>query len=141
MSLSLSPSLAAAAFLAFAAPALAQSGSSSGGALSTPIQVTSGTLVADGTEQTLASSTTANGIFWVQVDVSAMVDGDTVELRSYTKANSAGTERLAYFGSFSNTQPILIKISDEIRTVGDYKFTLKQTAGSNHTYPWGVFQR
>jgi hypothetical protein len=100
-----------------------------------------GTTTTDGTEQTLASGA-AGGSFALQIDISAMQDGDEAELRAYTKAKSGGTERqigYARLGPLGQSSS-----SDQIQPFGpfpvvdDIKITLKRLAGTDRAYDWSV---
>lgn len=97
----------------------------------------SGNTTTDGTEQTLASGTPA-GTYVLRIDTTNMVDGDTIELRAYGKANGSATEHQCYFASFSNTQTDALKLSPPIPAVEDIKLTLKRTAGTDRAYQWSV---
>lgn len=99
--------------------------------------VASGSLVADGTEQTLATSTTGKTYVLV-VDLNPMVNGDEIELRLKTKVLTGSTERLAYFAGYAHIQAAPNKYSVPVPANWSCKATLKQVAGSNHTYDWAL---
>lgn len=90
------------------------------------------------TEHTLASASSAGGVYLLRVNCVNMVDGDVVELRAYTKASGSDSEAVCYLASFANTQSDVIKLSIPVATAEDIKFTLKQTAGTGRAFPWGV---
>lgn len=61
-----------------------------------------------GTEHTLVTDTTGK-VYVLIVDAGAMVGGDVLELRVYTKVRTGGVSRLALpAASYSNVQVILI---------------------------------
>lgn len=97
----------------------------------------SGNTTTDGTEQTLASATAAAGIYLLKIDCSNMVDGDTIELRGYSKVNGSATRRLEEYVSISDGGKGNIPIGP-IHTPGDVQFTIKRIAGTDRSYQWGV---
>jgi len=96
-----------------------------------------GTILADGTEQTLATVTTA-GSYVLHVDLSALADGDTVVLRLKSRVLSGGTDRLAYEASFSHAQGTPLTYSIPVPTAHQIIATLEQTAGTNRSYDWSL---
>lgn len=100
---------------------------------------TSGSLTTDGTEQDFATITAAKVLSLV-LDVNAMVDGDTIELRIYGKARSTDTERLIWFASFSNAQTDTLKESVPVPSPHSYRATIKRVAGTDRTYPWAIYE-
>ncbi len=102
-----------------------------------PTSIASGTLTADGTEQTLATDTT-NKNYILVVDTANLVNGETVELRLYTKCLTGGTERLAYLATYVHAQGEPMKYSIPVPADISLKATLKQTAyvSAYKTFPW-----
>ena len=99
----------------------------------------SGNLTADGTEQTLASSTAASGVFMPRVNLANMVNGDLVVIRCYMKANGSDTEGLSFSLSFFGVQTDVLPALPAVPTAEDIKFTLQETPISgHHTYQWGI---
>ncbi|MGH7750664.1 MAG: hypothetical protein ACREQ5_38725 [Candidatus Dormibacteria bacterium] len=93
-----------------------------------------------GTEQTLATVTTA-GIYVLRVDVANLAANDIVELRIYTKArNATDTERLIHGPATYGPIPPDQKLADSvpIMATGDFRATLKQTAGTGRAFPWVI---
>lgn len=93
-----------------------------------------------GTEHTLATVSTA-GIYVLRVDINALAVNDILELRVYTKArNGTDTERLIHGPAIYGPIPPDQKLVDSvpIMATGDFKATLKQTAGSARAYPWVI---
>lgn len=102
-----------------------------------PTSLASGTVTADGTEQVLATDTSNKNVALV-VDTSALVNGETLELRLYTKCLSGGAEVLAYFTTFTNAQDEPMKYSVPVPADISIKGTLKQTAyvSAYKDFPW-----
>lgn len=102
-----------------------------------PTPLASGTLVADGTEQTLAADT-SNKNYVLKVDLSAMVNGEVVELKIYDKVLAGGVEGLGYSASFANTQAEPIKYSIPVPADVSFRATLKQTVyvSAYKSFPW-----
>ena len=98
-----------------------------------------------GTEFTLADIS-VSGTFTLHVDLSAMLAGDTIELRVYQMIAAAGTRRVAYVQSFSHQQPadnmiaISVPISNDLTDTGAVRFTLYQRAGTTRALPWKVLR-
>jgi hypothetical protein len=90
------------------------------------------------TEHTLGTAITTAGVFVLVVDTANMVNGDVLELRLYTKYASGGTERQAYFASFSNVQGSPNLYSVPVPSDTSFKATLKQTAGTGRVFPWNI---
>lgn len=90
-----------------------------------------------GTEHTLATDTTGKTYLLV-VDGGNNANGDTLELRIYTKVRSTSTERLAYYEAFSNVlgEPNLYSVP--VPADVSFKATLKQTAGTGRDFDWKV---
>lgn len=102
-----------------------------------PTSIGSGTQTATiGTEHTLGSADTTNKTYVLVVDTAAMVALDVLELRVYTIALTAGTERLAYFQVYRDTQNEPMKYSVPVPADISCKATLKQTAGTGRAFPW-----
>jgi len=104
-----------------------------------PTLEASGTLTADGTEQTLITLTT-NKTFLLSVDTGNMVNGETIEVSIYTKCLTGGISRLAYFVSYSHVQGTPQKFSVPVPSDIEFKATLTQTAyvTAYKTFPWKV---
>ena len=101
-----------------------------------PTSIASGTQTATiTTEHTLATDTT-NKTYVLVVDTAAMVNGDVLELRVYTIALTAGTERLAYFATYTHAQSCPMTYSVPVPADISCKVTLKQTAGTGRAFPW-----
>lgn len=88
-----------------------------------------------GTEHTLDTQT-VNGIYELEVDANAMVNGDEVELRCYYTVLSGGTERLLFYRCLQHGQTEAIQFSPVIPSDISCRFTLKQTVGTGRAFPW-----
>lgn len=98
--------------------------------------ISSGTQAAViGTEHSLATSTVA-GAFAFIVDMVNLVNGDTVELRVYTKSLSGSTKQLAYYAVYSHVQATPNKYSVPVPSPHYVEVSLKQTAGTGRNFPW-----
>lgn len=89
------------------------------------------------TEHVLATDTTCKNYVLV-VDTGNLANGDTLELRLYTKVLSGGTERLVYLAVYVNAQGEPQKYSIPVPANISLKATLKQTAGTGRDFPWSL---
>lgn len=81
---------------------------------------------------------TGNKVYVVVVDAGAMIQGDQLELRIYTKARTGGTERLAYSVSYRDVQADPMKYSPPIPANISVRATLVQPAGTAESFPWAL---
>lgn len=88
-------------------------------------------------EVTLATDTT-NKTYVLVVDTAAMALGDVLELRLYTIALTAGTERLAYSITYSHAQADPMKYSPPVPADISFRATLLQPAGTARAFPWKI---
>lgn len=91
-----------------------------------------------GTEHTLTTQTTA-GVYVLEVDGSALVAGDLLELRLKTKTRAGGTSRQVYMATFMGGQiidPNLVSLP--VPTDVEIVATLKQVAGMGRAFPWNL---
>lgn len=113
-------------------------------AITTLLSTNSGTKTADGTEQTLGSSTSlaSGAVLELCVDTVNMADGDILELRVYSNDGVNASDKLCQFASFTGPQTTTQKrsIPVSVESGGRYKASLKQTAGTNRDYYWKVMQ-
>ena len=109
--------------------------------------VASGTITTDGTEQTLATSTTGKTYVLVVSLGAASTSGgasddhtlgDTIELRLYTKVLSGSAEYIAYEATFGHSQAEKIKYSVPVPANISIKATIKKAGGSNRKYDWSL---
>lgn len=91
------------------------------------------------TEHTLnGSAFTANKTYVLVVDLAALANAETLELRAYMTCLSAGTERLLWFATWIHAQTEAIVMSAPVPSDISCKFTLKQSGGTGRSYPWKV---
>ena len=111
----------------------------------TPIGISvfesTGTLIADGTEQIIVQLLLVVSDFQCYIDLTNLVLGDSVTIRQYMKIKSTGPFLLyadeVYEGGAQVTPLILMPL----RPVAyGTQITLQQTAGILRTFDWEVFQ-
>ncbi len=99
------------------------------------------TVVADGTEQTLCeqgggSPSRVSGY----IDLSPLLGGDTVVVRHYVKAKSAGAWRCYAEETYTGVQAIpLVHITEKPENHG-LKVSLQQTVGAFKTFDYEFFE-
>ena len=97
------------------------------------------------TEHTL-SDVNVPGTYTLSVDTVLMAAGDILELRVYQMVLTGGTRRVAEFMAYYGAQPtddvikVSIPISNDLTDAGALRFTLLQTFGAAHNYPWKVMR-
>ena len=99
-----------------------------------------GTLQADGTEQTVFSST-ETGEFSGYVDLSNMVTDDEVTLRCYIRIKSGGEYRKWDEEDYVDAQAKPALHFTPLQSSYGYKVTLEQTAGTYREFDWVFFKR
>lgn len=99
--------------------------------------VASGSKVMDGSEDSLTSQTTV-AVYVLSLDLTPLANGDTVEVRIYTKTLSGSTKEVAYQATYSNVQGEPNKFSVPVPASQYIEATLKQTAGTNRTIDWAL---
>lgn len=93
-----------------------------------------------GTEATLLTLT-AIGTYVAFADLTNMATGDTLELRVYTKVLSSSTLNCLYYDVFTGVQPAtggLVTVSIPVPSDQQWRFTLKQIAGTGRNFDWKV---
>lgn len=105
--------------------------------MANPIVEASGTKLATGAEDTLATIATPRNLVLL-VDLSNMAAGDTVTLRVKRAAKPAGLTRSVYEEVFSGVQDVPIAISAPIPSPTSASFTLQQSAGTMRNFDWAV---
>lgn len=93
-----------------------------------------------GVEHTLNATTpeTETGTFQLVVDASAMQSGDTLEIRVKEKARSSTTQRLAYMDTLVGAQAEPLWVAPALILLHGWDVTLKQTTGTDRSYPWSI---
>ena len=104
--------------------------------------MSTGTLTADGTEQTI--DTLNPGVpgfcFWY-VDLENMASGDTVVIRENVDVDGDGTYEVFNKSTYSDSQsePIISQSANLMTLNGvPIRITLEQTGGINRDYPWAT---
>ncbi len=102
-----------------------------------PTSIASGTQTADGSEDVLATDT-SNKNYVLVVDLSNLVNGETVVLKLYAICLSGGALVLAYFATYSNAQAAPLKYSIPVPADVKIEATLQQTVyvSSYKSFPW-----
>lgn len=98
----------------------------------------SGTLTADGTEQTLGTERTDGKTYVLQLDLTNLAAGDTVEIRAKVKVVSAGTARTLYKAVYANAQAYPALQTPPIPAPYSITFTLKQLNASYRTFDYAL---
>jgi hypothetical protein len=102
---------------------------------------TSGSTTTDGTEQTLATITSA-GNYQFRIDTDNLANSDAVEVRIKVEARSSeSTAKVLYKQTFAHDRGEAV-IFDfpwvAIPASGQYVVTLKRVAGTDRAYPWSI---
>lgn len=100
----------------------------------------SGTQVATVTTEHTLQTITDAGTYVLYVDTSAMVLGDTLELRAKTKVTSGGTTREFLVATYANPQGQPVKASIPVASINEVVFTLKQTEGTSRSFNWEIVE-
>jgi hypothetical protein len=91
--------------------------------------VATGSISASTTETTISASQTTSGTYVLMLDLNNMAAGDVIEITTYAKATTAGTERLLDRVSFVNAQGQPIFQSVPIINPFQLTFKIKQPVG------------
>lgn len=109
--------------------------------------VSSGTVTTDGTEQTLATSTTGKTyVLTVSFGPASTsggasddhANGDIIELSLKTKVLSGSTEYTAYQRTYAHAQAEPNVYSVPVPANQSCKATIKKVSGSNRKYDWAL---
>lgn len=100
----------------------------------------SGTLTADGSEQTLGAERVDGKTYVLQVDLSNMTSADVIEIRVKGKVTSGGATRMFHKAVTTGVQAQAYPGLQTPPIVAPHSvtFTLKQTAGTNRAFPYDV---
>lgn len=90
-----------------------------------------------GTEQTLASPSTAN-IRVLVVDANSLASGEVLNLRFYGPVLSGGTSRLIKLSTFTGVLSEPIVESPPFVMPQGGSVTLQQTSGTARSFPWSI---
>lgn len=107
----------------------------------------SGTQAAVISTEHFLANVNVEGKFTGILDVSAMADGDILELRAYQVPLTAGTPRVVdiiyLYGAQPTDQLILewgVDLKNELTDAQSLRYSLKQTHGVGRSYPWKVIR-
>lgn len=104
-----------------------------------PSSIASGSQAATvGTEHNLGEEITTAGTYVLAVNTGAMVAGDVLELRIYTRVKAGAPLALAYVVSFANVQGVLNKYSVPVPITSGMQCTLKQVGGTGRAFDWEI---
>lgn len=107
---------------------------------SSPIRVkASGTVTADGSEQTLLDTDDA-GIYCFAIDINNMAEGDDLTIKMSMKILSGGSEEIILENFSEDESGISILYTAPKFASQGAVFTIEQTAGTNRNYPWKVVE-
>lgn len=102
--------------------------------------IASGTQAATLDQEHELASETDPGVYVLVVDLSALDNGDIVELRIKTTALSGGTAGLAYFATYAHAQAAPLVYSIPVPVDVEITATLKQVAGVERSFPWSLLK-
>lgn len=95
-------------------------------------------------ELTLNTTTpeTTPGIYQLFVDLSNLVNGDTLEIRIKEKALSGGTQRTILTTTYTNAQGVdnELFVSPALHLMHGWDMTLTQTTGAERAFAWSIRQ-
>jgi hypothetical protein len=102
-------------------------------------EFSSGTLTASSSFQSIGGTANTNdGVYQLYVDCYNMAKGDTIEIQCLEKAISSGTARIVFSATLANAQYEPMFVSPSLVLMHGWQFQLKQTTGTNRSYPWSV---
>lgn len=91
------------------------------------------------TEHSLATDVNG-GVYSLDVDASAMQNGETLILRVYVKFASGDAKKLKYEVSYVHAQGEPIIVSVPVVEDTYIECTLQQTTGTGRTFPWRLLK-
>lgn len=100
----------------------------------------SGTQTATLTTEHRLATVTDPGCYGLQIDVNALVDGETLEIFVYGIVLAAGTERQIDHFLIENATSDKIKYTLFYVSPISIGFAIKQTGGTGRSFPWSVNQ-
>jgi hypothetical protein len=114
-------------------------------------EFTSGTRSMDGTEWSMADTSTANGeaystatpltddgVYQLFLDLNDMVAGDELQLRVYEKCRSGDTQRIVYQCNLIGAQSPPMWVSPSLILMQGWDMTADVIAGTNITVLWSI---
>jgi hypothetical protein len=105
-----------------------------------PTSQASGTQACTVTTEHTLTTITAAGTYVLSLNLNPAAAGDIFEARAYLKVLTGSTERVLYFDTWADGQPVddQVKFMVPIPTLFSVKFTLKQTAGVGRSIEWNA---
>jgi hypothetical protein len=104
----------------------------------------SGTETVTTTEWSMTTDTsgpdaeTADGVYQIFIDASALVAGDVFEFTAYEKVLAASTQRKFFVATISGVQATPNIVSPSFILMHGWDFTLKKTAGTDRSISWSI---
>ena len=92
------------------------------------------------TEYFLASENTTNNSFILNVDLSSLADGDTVEIRILTSVHQTSATHEFIKQVYAHTQSSPTFVSIPFPSPFKFSTTLLQSASASRTYDWNIVQ-
>lgn len=105
--------------------------------MSAPIVEATGTLTADGTEQTLATIAAPRTLVCV-IDLSNLADGDVINVGAYRKVVSGGPHQLLWTEYITGVVVDSVLLSAAMPSPHSGYFTLQQVAGTYRQFAWSI---
>lgn len=102
-----------------------------------PLAESSGTILADGTEQTIFDTSSLTH-FFAYVFLHNMIAGDTLIINIYIKDVNGATMRLVDTFQYDGAQTRK-GVPIPYYPTSEYKLTIQQTAGTNRNYTWAKY--
>lgn len=91
-------------------------------------------------DSTTLTPITADGVYQVFVDVSAIAAGDQYEFKLYEKVTSGGTQRLVETWILTGAQSKPAWVSPSLILLHGWDFTAKKLAGTDRSLSWSIRQ-
>lgn len=111
----------------------------------TVVEEAGGTILTDGTEQTIGSAINAQGIFFLRLDLNPLAGGttpDIIEVREKLSVRASGTVReiegspMTYQGGLA---PQIIELPHRVVFANQaLTYTIKRVQGSDRTYTYAI---
>jgi hypothetical protein len=89
-------------------------------------------------DSTSADYQTADGVYQLWLDLSAVVAGDIFTIRVYEKVGSAGTARVVLTDSVTGPLESPHYVTPSLILMHGWEFSLIRNAGSDRTIAWSV---
>lgn len=113
----------------------------------TVVEEAGGTILTDGTEQTIGAAITAAGVFFLRLDVTPLVGGatpDIIEIREKIKTRSGETAKLIEGSPYTyvgGLEPEVVETPHRSIAVNtDLTYTIKRVQGTDRTYTYSIHE-